>query len=211
MINSHIHDLNQLFLEHVMLDMPTLQQLIPGRSKCSLFRDLKEIGYLSSYNKAGRYYTIRSLAKFDDTGIWKHNEVYFSTWGSLKATSKNLIDNSAAGYTHLELQQLLGVRVHNTLLDLVTHEKIGREAFGSAYLYTHADSVVKAKQLKERDIISQKPPVDPYLTIEILRAVIKYPQKSVKDIQHHLIKSGVMIKFDEVEDVFSFYDLGKKN
>ena len=199
------------FSKHFILDLPTIQKLFPNRSRCSLFRDLRQLDHLSSYNKAGRYYTLRNIPQFDGSGLWKFNGVFFSTWGSLKNTAKNLIANSSAGHTHLELQHILDVRVHNTLLDLVYSKEIGREEFNGTYLYTHIDSGIMAMQLKERAAAVKTPPVDPYLTIEVLRAVINYPEKSAGDIRLCLVKNGIRIKIQEVEAIFEVYNLGKKN
>jgi len=66
------------------------------------------------------------------------------------------------------------------------------------------------KQLDERNKNPGKPPFDPYLAIEVLRAVIKHLEHSAAEIQHCLNKAGVKIKMKQTEGIFSFYDLGKK-
>ena len=93
----------------------------------SIFRRLKEIGYLSSYTHAGRYYTLPHIPHFDKFGLWFHQGVGFSQAGSLKATIAILVDASPAGLTHVELTDILRVRVHNTLLALVRETRIGRQ------------------------------------------------------------------------------------
>jgi len=211
MTTYHLNELKLHFSKHTILDLPTIQKLLPNRSRCSIFRDLRQIGYFSSYNKAGRYYTLRNTPQFDEAGIWKYCGAYFSVWGSLKNTVKNMVDNSAAGHTHLELQKILAVRVHNTLLDLVSAKKIWREPFSGTFLYTNIDSEIKLKQLKERNNAVKTPPADPYLTIEVLRAVIKYPEKSAGDIQRYIAKNGIKLEIQEVEAIFEVYKLGKKN
>jgi len=119
----------QIFKENLILDMNSIQKSFPNRSRCSIYRDLHEIGYISSYNKAGRYYTLKSIPQFDTDGIWRHEGVFFSSHGSLKVTVKHMVDISAAGNTHPELKHTLGLRVHNTLLDLVSVKSIDREMF----------------------------------------------------------------------------------
>jgi len=57
---------------------------------------LHKIGYISSYNKAGRYYTLKNIPGFDTGGIWRHEGVFFSSHGSLKETAKYMIDISVA-------------------------------------------------------------------------------------------------------------------
>lgn len=215
MTRDFSQELIHLFYEHFILDMATIQKLIPNRSRCSLFRDLQKVEYLSSYNKAGRFYTLKSIPKFDETGLWRYQGVFFAKQGSLKNTAKYLVNNSVAGHTHLELQQILDVRVHNTLLDLVSMKEIARAMFQGVYVYIHLDPAIRSAQLEEREKLSKliriKPTLDPYMTIEILCAVIKRQEHSTADIHHYLLSKEINISLQQVEEVFSFYDLGKKN
>jgi len=215
MMVNHAQELTSLFHAHSILDMAAIQKLVPDRSRSSLFRDLKNVEYLSSYNKAGRYYTLRTTPQYDDMGIWKYSGAYFSLHGTLKKTTKHLIDNSKAGHTHFEIQGFLGVRVHNTLLDLVTAHEIARELFDGTYVYTNTDPEIQSDQLDERTKRSQQRqsghPLDPYITIEILRAVINHPESSATDIGNLLIRDGLNVKLEQVNDIFELYSLGKKN
>jgi hypothetical protein len=213
---DYSQELYSLFMKHLVMDMAFIQESIPCRSRISLFRDLKSIGYLSSYNKAGRYYTLINIPKFDDNGIWRYKEAYFSKRGSLKETVKHLIDNSKNGHTHLELKKILDVRVHNTLLDLVLSKVISRELFHDTYVYTNNDYSIKSEQLAERDkqylsLRRDNYLSDPFMIIETLRAVIRYPENSAADIWRYLIKGGLNISVQQVDEIFSFYELGKKN
>lgn len=88
------------------------------------FRDLKVIGHLYSCNHAGRFYTLTDVPQFDADGLWQYQGVFFSRHGTLKATVGHLVQTADAGRTHHELQELLCVRVHNTLLDLVRRNEI---------------------------------------------------------------------------------------
>jgi hypothetical protein len=211
MSKNYLSELGRLFYEHRVLDMPAIQGLILNRSRCSLFRDLQKLEYISSYNKAGRYYTLKAIPQFDETGLWKYEGVYFSRHGSLKNTVKHLVGASVAGYTHLELQRILGTRVQNTLFDLASIKEISRELYNSMYVYANIDTIIKASQMTRRRSILNKPPFDPYLAIEVLRAAIKYPEHSIAEIQAHLVINGVRISTRQIEDVFGFYNLAKKN
>ena len=51
--------------------------------QCSLItvrRRLKEWDACTSYNKNGRYYTLRSIPTFNKNGIWRYLDIYFSKW-----------------------------------------------------------------------------------------------------------------------------------
>jgi hypothetical protein len=197
------------------MDMATIQKLMPSRSRISVFRDLKNIDYISSYNKAGSFYTLKGIPRFDELGIWKHSDIYFSSHGSLKNTVKHLVCSSKSGHTHYELQNILGVRVHNTLLDLAANGVITRETYPNYYVYTSITPDIRSQQLDERRKSSclnhSKQLLDPYITIEVLRAVITHPEHSVEDIKHCLSKEGIRLKLEQVNEIFELYDIGKKN
>lgn len=215
MKNDFLSQLIQLFKKNLILDMNSIQKSFPNRSRCSIFRDLHEIGYISSYNKAGCYYTLKIIPQFDTDGIWRHEGVFFSSHGSLKETVKHMVDISAAGHTHPELQQTLGLRVHNTLLDLVSVKAIVREMFEGLYVYTHNNPEIKLRQLDERQKQSSWQhnisPLNPYTTVEVLLAVIRQQDRSAADIFKVLSKKGINVTQNEIETIFQYYDLGKKN
>ena len=186
MKNDFLSQLVQLFKKNSVLDMTSIQKSFPERSRCSLFRDLQKIGYISSYNKAGGYYTLKSIPQFDTNGIWHHEGIFFSNHGSLKETVKHMVDVSAAGRTHQELQHTLGLRVHNTLLDLISINAVSREILEGLYVYTHNNPEIKLRQLDERRKQSNWShaiaPLNPYTTVEVLLAVIRQSDRSAEDI-----------------------------
>jgi len=215
MESDFLNQLIQLFKKNLILDMDKIQKSFPNRSRCSIFRDLHKIGYISSYNKAGRYYTLKNIPRFDADGIWRHEGVFFSSHGSLKETVKHMIDISVAGHTHFELQQALGLRMHNTLLDLVSIKAIIREKLERVYVYTHNDPEIRLRQLDERQRQSswnhKISALNPYITVEVLLAVIRQQDRSATDIYNVLSKKGLDVTQNEIETIFQYYDLGKKN
>ncbi|MEW6746460.1 MAG: hypothetical protein AB1486_27280, partial [Planctomycetota bacterium] len=88
-------------------------------SRSMILRRLGEHGYHSSYNHSGRFLTIPEVADFDSRGLWFWKTARFSAHGNLKETVQHFVTASQAGLNHQELATLLGVRVHNPLLDLV--------------------------------------------------------------------------------------------
>jgi len=215
MKNDFLSQLVQLFKKNSVLDMTSIQKSFPERSRCSLFRDLQKIGYISSYNKAGGYYTLKSIPQFDTNGIWHHEGIFFSSHGSLKETVKHMVDVSAAGLTHPELQHTLGLRVHNTLLDLISINAVSREILEGLYVYTHNNPEIKLRQLDERRKQSNWShtivPLNPYTTVEVLLAVIKQPDRPAEDIFQILSGKGISVTRNDIEIIFQYYDLGKKN
>jgi hypothetical protein len=102
----------------------------------TIFRYLKEIGYLTSYNNAGRFYTMPHIPKFDEYGLWHYEVASFSKFGTLKSTICSMIETSHEGFTHRELKQLLRCRVQNTLNDLTKNNIISRVYLLMGYTYT---------------------------------------------------------------------------
>jgi hypothetical protein len=209
MKNKHLEKMSDLFSMHKVMDLLSIQAQFPDRSRSSIIRDLKSLHYLTSYNHAGYYYTIIGIPSFDSDGVWWHKNAYFSSHGSLKGTVKYMVVGSTDGRTHDELRQKLGIRVQNTLLDLVGSGTITREKFSSTYLYVSNEDEVRNKQLSKRSDKAAAG-IDPYTTIEILRTVIKHPGTQTAEIHRILAKEGASITVGQVENVFVNYDLEKK-
>ena len=140
----------RLFRKQQIADLEVLFKTLQTDSRMSVFRRLSLLGYLSSYSHAGRYYTILEVPAFDQDGLWRCRGVCFSRLGSLKSTVEHVVEVSAAGQVHSELYLRLGVRVHNTLLDLVESERIRREPLGEHYLYVSAKRRVAKAQIARR-------------------------------------------------------------
>ena len=62
----------------------------------SVFRRLRELGYLSSYTHNGRYYTLAGVPDFDENGLWFHRGIGFSQVGTLKETAAQRLKRTAA-------------------------------------------------------------------------------------------------------------------
>ena len=140
----------RLFRKEQIAELETLFRALQTRSRMSVFRRLSAFGYLSSYSHAGRYYTILEIPTFDEYGLWRCRGVGFSRVGSLKRTVEFLVTASDAGQTQAELAMRLGVRVYNTLLDLIESEKIRREPLTGHYLYVSAKRSAAKAQLARR-------------------------------------------------------------
>lgn len=209
--------LTQLFGRERMLTMDALVERSRGRSRRSLFRDLAQVEYLSSYTHAGRYYTLPDNPRFDDDGLWFHGGVGFSRVGTLKATVVELVDVSEAGRTHQELRDRVRVRVHNTLLELVRGKRIQRELVSDQYLYLSAQPGRATRQLARRhELMAEaqtrawEPP--PTLVIEVLSDVLQTARLKVNapEITSRLRARSVAITLAEVERILDIYGIGKK-
>ena len=200
-------------------DMKELREVLGGRSRRSVFRDLSEAGYRTSYTHVGRYYTLQDIPTFDDQGLWFHQDIGFSRAGTLKQTVAKQVEQTPEGRTHNELRDLLRVRVHNTLLGLVRNECIGRQRVGRTYLYVSAEPERAEQQVTERrELIASlaemlRVPTDEEVVevlAEALRAAPAIPPPN--QVARRLVARGVLLEPHHVEQVYETHGLvpGKK-
>lgn len=218
-MHTEDHELRRLFSRFQVLDMPSVESRFPGRSRRSLYRDLARIGYLSSYTQRGRYYTLADIPAFDERGLWFHRDVGFSQAGTLKQTVAAQVQEAPNGHVHAELQNLLRVRVHNTLLGLVREGRIGREQYKNVHLYVSADPDRAAEQVQGRREVDEvlalalrMPTTEETTEIlaEALRAAPEIPEPAL--VARRLAARIGWVEPRHVQQVYESYGLkpGKK-
>jgi hypothetical protein len=203
--------LQKLFRRSLVADIDVLFDVLGTRSRMSVFRRLQEAGYRSSYTHSGRYYTLEGIPRFDERGLWFHQEVGFSRWGTLKATLVEWVEAAPVGFTHDELEGLLHLRVHNTLLGLVHEGKVGRTAFEGAYLYGSANPARAAEQRAKR---AEGPEewgaalaLPPATVIEVLVEALQAGRVRVSSalVATRLRARGISVSVEQVEEVLGQY------
>ena len=217
-----IEQLKALFKMHLVLRLDEVMENL-NRSRTSIIRYLKEVGYYSSYNCAGEYYTLFEIPTFDDNGLWKYKNAFFSSHGTLRETAVVLVNNSVFGYTHDELKNLLGIRMYNTLLDLVNEGLLDRRELSGEYVYVSCDfgeeqfiarsrMPPKTKEIKkpEKRTTRITPAAGLNETIEVLLAYIK-GHIEPESVYGYLYRKGIKITPKQIRAIFECYDLGKKN
>ena len=143
---------NASLLEHYIAEKrySTLEELknVVGTSvSMTIFRKLKELGYLSSCSHRGKYYTLERIARFDKSGLWRPDRILFSKYGTLLDTVEHFVCCSEAGYTSIELRSILSLEVKEQLMQLWVETRIAREEFDGLYVYTSAENTRKQQQL----------------------------------------------------------------
>lgn len=212
--------LEKVFRRKKVARLADLRRALGVRSRTTVFFALKKAGYCTSYSHAGRYYTLRRIPQFDEHGLWLCGEIHFSKHGTLRATVIVLVCESPAGWTHEELEQLVGLRVHDTLRDLVQARLLGREQVQSVYVYVAPDRRRAAAQLEERRRRQAGPPgestpvaagtLEASQLIEVLVEVIHAPHADAPAIAARLRAAGRTVRDGDVAAVFAQYALGKK-
>jgi hypothetical protein len=111
----------------------------------------------------------------------------------------------------------LGVRVHNTLLDLVRHREIGRERVTGQYLYVHPDPEVALAQITRRgemgrsDAVREPERVMGSIVIEVLLEVIQGAKvrPDAEVVAARLAARGVDVRVSHVQAIFEEHGLKK--
>jgi hypothetical protein len=142
--------IRQHLARHKIATLPELQQALGGSAGLTVFRKLKQLDYLSSYTHRGRYYTLREIARFDDNGLWSHQAVCFSRYGTLLATIEAFVNRSPHGFFADELADALHAEVQDPLRDLFQQSRLSREEVAGVYLYTSPDPAWRRNQILAR-------------------------------------------------------------
>jgi len=127
-----------------------LSKVLGSEVRMTTFRKLKELSYLSSYSHGGKYYTLREIANFNETGLWNVKGVRFAEQGTLLETAKQRIHVSKNGCSSMELESKLGVPVKDSLLLLQRRGEVSREKWDGIYIYYAPASQKKREQLLTR-------------------------------------------------------------
>jgi hypothetical protein len=206
----------KLLRSETVVDLARIQAALGGVSAMTCFRYLKQIPYRCSYNCNGRYYCLHEPSRYDRHGLWSWGAVHFSLDGSLRNTVRRIVRESEAGCTHREIELLLRVRVHNTLLDLLRKAELEREQLAQLYVYLHTRPRVRQAQFERRKeriesgkavVDAQDLEVDDGIVIQVLLVLIHHPASKAADVVRYLRGHLPPITFQQVRAVFSRYDL----
>src|SRR3954454_5977851 len=149
--------LRKHLLHHKIATLPELKDAIGTTTDLTVFRKLKVLDYVSSYTHRGRYYALREVARFDDLGLWSHDAVWFSRYGTLVSAVESFVNQSPSGWFADELTDILHAMVNDPLRDLVRAERLRRSEVSGRFLYTSADSRQARDQLRTRQTASSVP------------------------------------------------------
>lgn len=144
-----------------------LKEVLGCAATMTVFRKLKSLGYHTSYSHRGAYYTLESVARFDSDGLWSHESVCFSQYGTLLNTAENFIARSPRGFLADELAQVLHVEVQDALLKLIKRHRIFRREFNGMFLYTATDKDTRRRQFLSRRTGESVPVAVDSLALEI--------------------------------------------
>jgi hypothetical protein len=135
--------------------MPEMKSALGTEVDQTVFRKLAQLSYLSSYSHRGGFYTLETIPRFDEHGLWTCRGAWFSRHGTLLATAQSLVSEAPAGYFAHELEDLLHVSVKDALRQLVNDHRLDRQPMGPLYFYTAPDRVRRQEQWAARQAQEQ--------------------------------------------------------
>ena len=172
-----LNELKAVFRQKKIATLDQIMTLMNNPARVTIFRKLEELNYVSSYSHRGKYYTLRSIARFNSDGLWSCQDVRFSKFGNLLDTAEALVDQSSAGFTASELKSIVHVKTKHVLLDLVHRQRLQRENIDKTYVYFSNDRTTASKQKKSRKMqwdatLSDITITNPNLAVEEAKAAI---------------------------------------
>ena len=154
----HLQTIRQFFDRNKIATLDQLREALGNPARCTVFRKLGDLQYLSSYSHRGKYYSLKSIARFSGQGLWSFESVWFSRFGNLLQTAEAFVHHSDAGYSAAELKDILQVKTKHALTQLVREARLERESFNSVYVYLSAQKQVASRQIEARRALLQQSP-----------------------------------------------------
>ncbi len=148
-----LQPLLNLFERLRALTMPEMKAALGTGVDMTVFRKLATLDYLTSYSQRGRFYTLRSIPRFDAQGLWLARGAWFSRHGTLVHAAEAAVTQAPAGYVASELEAVLHVPVKDVLLQLAQAARIARGDFHGLYLYTARDRIRRQEQRAARQAL----------------------------------------------------------
>jgi hypothetical protein len=147
-----------LLRDQTVATMPQLKNALGTAVTFTVLRKLAPLGYRSSYSHGGTYYTLDSIAQYDERGLWSYRDIHFSRHGTLLNTAATLVASAPAGYFTNELDDVVQVATKDALRHLVQQDRLYRRELAGRYLYCAKERQRRQEQWAARQ--AQQSPED---------------------------------------------------
>jgi hypothetical protein len=180
-------------------------------SSMTLWRSLSQEGYFTSYNYNAKYYTLSSIPRFDDLGLWSYEDIRFSRWGTLPKTVVALVETSPGGMTAKEVANVLHVQNIMPLLTRLTlQQRLGRETSDGTFRYLAVDPSRRACQLRQAAPVPSRPLPKPEHIVALLVEIIRRPGQSPQQWARRLSRHGTALRAQDIRAVLEHFQLDVK-
>jgi len=150
--------LEGFFHDAKVATLPQLKATLGTAVDATVFRKLSTLPYRTSYSHRGAYYTLDTIARFDELGLWSYRDIHFSRHGTLLDTAATLVSNAPAGCFTDELEAVVHVAAKDALRQLVQRGRLSRRDWEDRYLYCAAERERRQQQWAARQ--AQQHPED---------------------------------------------------
>lgn len=176
----------------------------------SVRRFLAARGYHSSFTHNGKWYTLKSIPRFNREGLWFYHGIGFSRTGSLTQTLIALATNSPAGVTALQLGEKLHCRCHTLLVQLHRKKKLQRQKTGRSFIYLGADPQTATRQRQAVSVQNVQVQLPAEIAVLILVEFIHNPRADFLQLAQIIKRSRkVTVEVTQIERLFQQYSLKK--
>ncbi len=168
--------LASLLREQKIATMPQLKRALGTAVTFTVLRKLATLGYRSSYSHGGTFYTLDSIAQYDQQGLWSYRDVHFSRHGTLLNTAARLVSHAPAGYFTDELDAVVQVATKDALRHLVQQDRLFRRELAGRYLYCAKERQRRQEQWAARQA-QQRPDGDLQAAIVLFYGLLDEQQR----------------------------------
>jgi hypothetical protein len=158
--------LENLFQNTTVATLPQLKAALGTSVDGTVFRKLSALPYRSSYSHRGAYYTLDTLAQYDEWGLWSYRDIHFSRHGTLLDTAATLVTQAPAGYFTDELEAVVQVAAKDALRQLAQQGRLYRREWEGRYLYCASQRERRQQQWAARQ--AQQHPEDDLQAARVL-------------------------------------------
>lgn len=206
MKQAKIKVIEDLFHVHKVLTISELARHL-NCAEITARRKLHALGYFSSYTHNSRYYTISSVVKFDQHGIWCHNNICFSKLGTLKRTITSLIDNSFSGMTVSQLSKIIRIKCYAPLNLFYKNGYFNRIKQNKQFIYLSKQENIYQQQL---DFHKQAEQLKPQTAIQLLVEHINNPDATCQQLSQTLQQKHFQVTAEQIQSFFEKHGVKKK-
>jgi len=166
----------------------------------------------TSYNKNGCYYTLPTIPRFDEHGLWKYKGIFFSKHGNLKQTLVQLVKSSLMGLEGSEIGKLLGLAPRSFMSHFRKIDGLCRERFQGRFIYFSDEEAVLLKQKQRRGkALEKRRGAVPSATdaVLVLAELIKHPDSTLRDCSRRLKRKGIDIAPEAIRNLLDYHGIKK--
>ena len=154
-IRFALQPLKELFHRLRAVTMSEMKSALGTHVDVTVFRKLAQLPYRTSYSQRGGFYTLDSIAQFDEQGLWLCRGAWFTRHGTLLDTAEAFVTSAPAGYFADELEAKLHVSVKDALRQLVEQRRVHRQQHRRLHFYAAADRARRQEQWAARQALWQ--------------------------------------------------------